>query len=86
MAINNINWPSRSSDLTSPDFFLWGYLKERVYVNKPETLEQLKENINKEIREVRSETLEGVMVHVLERARACEGENGQHLNDVIFHM
>ncbi|KAJ4429937.1 hypothetical protein ANN_22141 [Periplaneta americana] len=23
-----INWPARSPDLTSPDFFLWGYLKE----------------------------------------------------------
>ena len=28
-------WPLRSPDLTAPDFFLWGYLKERVYVNKP---------------------------------------------------
>jgi hypothetical protein len=39
------NWPPRSPDLSAPDYFLWGYLKERVYVNKPPTLEQLKENI-----------------------------------------
>ena len=24
-------WPPRSPDLTSPDYFLWGYLKRRVY-------------------------------------------------------
>ncbi|KAK3863612.1 hypothetical protein Pcinc_030638 [Petrolisthes cinctipes] len=77
----NVNWPSRSPDLTSPDFFLWGYLKERVYVNKQETLEQLKENIDRKIREVAPETLAAV----LERARLCKAENGRHLKDVIFH-
>ena len=24
-------WPARSSDLTPPDFFLWGFLKDRVF-------------------------------------------------------
>ena len=28
-------WPPRSPDLSPPDFFLWGYLKERVYLSKP---------------------------------------------------
>ena len=32
--------------LTPPNFFLWGYLKERIYANpKSENLEKLKENI-----------------------------------------
>ncbi|KAK3849790.1 hypothetical protein Pcinc_043469 [Petrolisthes cinctipes] len=83
--VNSLNWPSRSPDLTSPDFFLWGYLTERVYVNKPKTLEQLKENINREIREVAPETLAAVMKHVMERARLCEAENSHHLKDAIFH-
>lgn len=42
-------------DLNSPNF-LWDYPKRVVYVNKPETLEQLKENITKEIREMDPET------------------------------
>ena len=54
-------------------------------VNKPETLKQLKENINREIREVGSETLEGVMVQVLERTQVCEVENDRHLNNALFH-
>ena len=57
----NVNPSLRSTDLTSMNFFLCIYLKVRVHVNKPETLEQLKESINREIREVESETIEGVI-------------------------
>jgi hypothetical protein len=28
-------WPQQSPDLTLRDFFLWGFLKERVYLNNP---------------------------------------------------
>jgi hypothetical protein len=61
-------WPPRSPDLTAPDFFLWGYLKERVYVNKPRTIQELKENIRTETRRLRPETLRTVMEHAVERA------------------
>ena len=33
-----IPWPARSPDLTSMDFFLWGYLKTSVYVDPPVNL------------------------------------------------
>ena len=47
-----IGWPPDSPDLSPPDFFLWGYLKEKIYKNKPQTLEQLKNNIEQEIRAI----------------------------------
>ena len=81
----DISWPSRSPDLTTPDFFLWGYLKEKVYVNKPKTLQQLKNNIWAEITALVPETLRGVMENALERARLCEAEDGYCLQDLIFH-
>lgn len=31
----NINWPPRSCDLTPLDYFLWGYVKAKVYANDP---------------------------------------------------
>ncbi len=34
-------WPPYSPDLNLCDYFLWGYLKDRVYANNPTTLEQL---------------------------------------------
>ncbi|GFU91033.1 DUF4817 domain-containing protein [Trichonephila clavipes] len=35
------NWPPRSCDLTPLDYFLWGYVKSLVYVDKPQTLDHL---------------------------------------------
>ena len=29
------NWPLRSCDLTTLDFFLWGYVKDKVYADTP---------------------------------------------------
>ncbi len=30
-----ISWPSRSPDLTPCDYFLWGYIKDKVYQELP---------------------------------------------------
>ena len=43
--INGIDWPARSPDPDPCDFFLWGYLKSKVYCPKPRTLDDLKNNI-----------------------------------------
>jgi hypothetical protein len=61
-------WPPRSSDFTAPDLFLWGYLKKRVYVNKPGSIKKLKESIRAKSRCLRPETLRTVMENVVERA------------------
>ncbi|CAH0560573.1 unnamed protein product [Brassicogethes aeneus] len=34
------------------DFFLWGYLKSSVYLNKPRTIDELKESIREEVRAI----------------------------------
>jgi len=41
----DVPWPPRLPDLTVPDLFLWGYLKSKVYSNRPTDLHTLKENI-----------------------------------------
>ena len=48
----DIPWPLRSSDLTSCDFFLWRYPKSKVYINKPRTLHELREEIRRAMREL----------------------------------
>lgn len=40
-----IEWPARSPDLTPLDYFLWGYLKDRVYKTKPQNLNDLRRRI-----------------------------------------
>lgn len=39
------DWSPISLDLIALDFFLWSYVKTKVYANKPQTIEQLKKNI-----------------------------------------
>ena len=53
--------PPRSPDLSTCDFFLWGYLKPRVYTHKPRTLNDLKEAIHQEIRPIDRQLLARVM-------------------------
>ena len=76
---------SDGTDLTCADFFLWGFLKERVYANKPATINDLKNNIEQEIRAVSPEILIDVLDNALQRAQECENENGAHLSNIIFH-
>ncbi|GFV34312.1 uncharacterized protein TNCV_4023271 [Trichonephila clavipes] len=42
-------WPARSPDLTTMDFWFWGYLKSTVYLCNPQTLSDLKDSIRREI-------------------------------------
>ena len=42
----DIGWPPRSPDLNPCDYFLWGYLKSKVYTQRPRSVEELKDAIN----------------------------------------
>ncbi len=47
-----MNWPHYSPDLNPCDYFLWGYLKDRVYVNNPMTPEALEAEIVPVMRDI----------------------------------
>ncbi|GBN55667.1 hypothetical protein AVEN_211123-2-1, partial [Araneus ventricosus] len=40
-----VEWPPRSPDLKPLDFFLWGYIKQRVYATPPPKLQELRNRI-----------------------------------------
>ena len=65
-------------------FFLWGYLKSRVYVRKPRTVDDLKVSIREEIATVPQEMSVNVMQNFEERPQMCVREEGRHLSDIIF--
>jgi len=79
----DVPWPPRSPDLSVPDFFLWGYLKGKVYNNRPTDLHALKENIREEIAKLSEETLQAVMHSFLTRVHLCIQEGGGHLKDIV---
>lgn len=80
----DIAWPARSPDLSICDFFLWGFLKARVYTNKPRTLDDLKEAIRQEIANMSPAMLGKVFDNFSARLEECMAQNGHHLKDIIF--
>jgi hypothetical protein len=54
-------WPPRSPAPIPPDYFLWGYLKQVVYSNRPQTSEDLKQNTEVAISNIFQETLKKVV-------------------------
>lgn len=81
----DINWPPRSCDLTPLDFFLWGFVKEKVYANNPTTIPELKNNIQQVIREIEPTLCAKVMENFGKRMVACQRSRGGHLSDIVFH-
>jgi hypothetical protein len=57
----NIEWPARSSDLNTCDFFFWGYLKSKVYEKKPRKTVDLKQKIRNEVAAISLTMLQRVM-------------------------
>ena len=49
---HDIEWPARSPDLTPCDFFLWGYIKCKIFATPPATVEVLKQRIREEFEEL----------------------------------
>ena len=79
---DDIHWLSRSSDLTPMDFFLWGYLKDRVYVGRPHTTEELKQSIHREITSIPVDMLSSVLRDKRNRVHECFCLDGEHFRDV----
>ena len=75
-----IEWSARSPDLTPLDFFLWVYLKHKVYVEKITSIQHLKEVITRHIEELKTNTglLREVMYGVSTRINQCIAVDGAH--------
>ncbi|GBM15819.1 hypothetical protein AVEN_262966-1 [Araneus ventricosus] len=77
------SWPLRSPDLTPCDFFLWGYVKDRVYVPPmPKTIEELKVCICNALASVTEQMLQNVwreMDYRLYVVRVTKGSHIEHL-------
>lgn len=79
-----INLPPISCHITSLDFFLWGYVKSKVYIAKPSTIDELKANITNIISQIPIEMLGRVIENWKFRIGHINRSYGQHLKDVIF--
>ena len=69
-----------SPDLTPCDFFLWGYIKERVFVPPlPVSLNELKQRITTAVASVDEDMLRSVWTELAYRIDICRVTKGSHI-------
>lgn len=60
-----------SPDLTPPDFFLWGYLKDKVYGSKPATVNELKVEIERQCLAIPNATIHNTVQSIGSHYQLC---------------
>ena len=76
-------WSPHSPDLNPPDFYLWGYLKDRVFGNNPQTIPDLKAAITAAIKAIPREECGRVIENFARRIQVCLQRRGAHLEHIF---
>ena len=76
-------WSPHSPDLNPPYFYLWGYLKDRVYGNNPQTIPDLKAAITAAIRAIPREECGRVIENFACRIQMWLQRRGAHLEHIF---
>ena len=79
----SVAWPPRSQDLTSPDYFLWGFVKERVMALAPTTPDDMKERIRRACAEITPQILAEVRQSFHQRINKCLQAEGHHFEHLL---
>jgi hypothetical protein len=77
-------FPTVVSDLAVPGYFLWGYVKSKVYETRPANTDHLKQRIRECTQGIPKEMLQRVMTAFLSRLQECIERHVGHLQSVIF--
>lgn len=72
-------WPARSPDLTPADYWLWGYVKSKVYSKKHETLSELKRSITSVLLSITEEQLQSAIMDLPGRLMLIMEAGGGHI-------
>ena len=78
-----ISWPPRSPDLTPCDFFLWGYIKSKLYSTPVRSIEELKTRIRLIIAEIPTTMIENVWKNLEMRLALVVREQGGHIENYM---
>jgi len=81
-SVGDIAWPARSPDLTLPDVFLWGFLKDRVFRRRTMTIQELKQTVVDEAAAIDEDLRRRVYGNFQTRLQQCIALNGGHLPGV----
>ena len=81
---SGIDWPPYSPDLSACDYWLWGYIKDKVYRNSPQTIDDLKHNIKTTIEAIDTDMLGRVMANFEKRLEYVVAADGGHFENLII--
>ena len=76
-------WPPYSPDLSPLDFFLWGYIKDKIYKTNPKTIDELKEAISESFRSIPAGMINRAIGSFERRLRMLIVSQGQHIENLI---
>jgi hypothetical protein len=81
-----ISWPPRSPDATPCDFFLWGYVKDQIYVPRlPASIPETEQNRTEQVRNrtaigtITADMLQTVWNELDYRVDVCRITKGAHI-------
>ena len=77
----NTIWPPNSPDLTPLDYWLWPYIKARVYCPPPASLAVLRHRIIQVIRDIPPEMVKNAIKNFPIRCNLCMTANGGHFKE-----
>jgi hypothetical protein len=78
-----VNWPARSPDLTPLDYFLWGHLKNYIYREPVNNLEELNDRIHEALAAVTPNMIRLARENLIKRARLCLDMEGGHFEHLL---
>ena len=76
----HIPWPPRSPDLTPLDYFLWGFIKSKVYVRNYQNQKDMKASMSAAFRLVTDVMLSSTMSSSLKRIKKVIEVRGRHVD------
>ena len=72
-------WPPRCPNLNLRDLYLWGHLKSVVYNPMPKTLDDLKVNLERELKKISKDILKSVFLNFGERCDLIKSACDSHI-------
>jgi len=76
-------WPPHSPDINPCDFFLWGFLKEKVFQRRPENVAQLRAHTGKLCRALSEDLCRKIVTNAMVRLQEVVRQNGGHIEHVV---
>jgi hypothetical protein len=77
------NWPPNSPDLNPCDYFLWGFLKVKIFPKKPQTIMELRALIIQACNEITEDMCRRVINNITVRVEEVARRNGGHTEHLV---